>query len=219
MPSITLLRSTAVVVLAVAALVPAVTPAHAAATPAIPTFSPAIDPYARYEAESGCSPTEKPGPQMLRSILTKTYGTSISTNIVRPCSASSSGHEEGRSLDWTTSVRVAAQKEMATAFIGWLLAKDGYGSTHAMVRRLGIQYVIWNNRMWRAYDPGRGWAEYSGCLATAKAGKAYDNACHRNHVHVSFSWDGAYKRTSYATGYVACPSFPSVPTPAALPTT
>ena len=60
-----------------------------------------------------------------------------------------------------------------------------------MARRLGIAYLIWNNQTWRAYDPGRGWTEYNGCLAPKKQKKKFDNFCHRTHVHLSFTWDGA----------------------------
>ena len=33
--------------------------------------------------------------------------------------------------------------------------------------------------MWRAYDPGRGWAPY------------YGVSPHTDHIHFSFNWDGA----------------------------
>lgn len=204
---------------AAVAVVPLAAGASAVAVPTTPKFSSAIDAYARYEQENTCSPTEKPGPQAVRSLLQATYGTSIGSNIVRPCTASDSGHEEGRALDWMTSVRVAAQRDMANAFIGWLQATDAYGNQNAMVRRLGIMYIIWNNRMWRAYDPSRGWAEYDNCLDPSKAGTAYDTACHRNHVHLSFSWDGAWKRTSFYAGGVICPTPPApAPFTAAMPT-
>ena len=57
-----------------------------------------------------------------------------------------------------------------------------------MARRFGIMYIIWNHKMWRAYDPGRGWAPYSGVSP------------HTDHIHFSFTWDGAYGRTSWWTG-------------------
>jgi hypothetical protein len=78
-----------------------------------------------------------------------------------------------------------------------------------MARRLGVQYLIWNSRTWRDYDPARGWTEYDGCLHAKMRKKAYDNTCHRTHVHISLTWDGAYKRTSYFGKYVACPAFAS----------
>lgn len=209
-----LARAVTGAVLATALLAPLAgltgTASAAVAVPTSPTFSASIDAYPRYERENTCSPTEKPGPQFVRTMLRSTYGTSIGSNIVRSCTSSDSGHEEGRALDWMTSVRVASQRDMANAFIGWLQATDKYGNKHAMVRRLGIQYIIWNNRMWRTYDPSRGWTEYAGCLDPAKASTTYDNACHRNHVHLSFSWDGAWKRTSYYAGNLTCPA-PSDP--------
>ena len=114
---------------------------------------------------------------------------------------------------------------MADAFVAWLQAPDGFGNPEAMARRLGISYVIWNNQTWRAYDPARGWTDYNGCATKKKLKKrAYDNTCHRTHVHISFSWDGALKRTSYYTGFVACPAplpprcrSPPVPTVPGLP--
>lgn len=183
----------------------------AAATTVTPTardFSAAIDALPTWERESGCSPTEKPGARYLRRLLLTTYG-QISSNIVRACSGADSGHEEGRALDWMTSARVPAQKEIAEAFVAWLQAPDGFGNPEAMARRLGISYVIWNSRTWRAYDPDRGWTEYSRCLHKKMKKRAFDNTCHRTHVHISFSWDGALKRTSFYTGFVACPE--SVP--------
>jgi hypothetical protein len=197
-------------------------PASATAVPptAVKSFGIGIDAFPRWERENGCSPTEKPGPKYLRRLLLATYGP-ISSNIVRPCTAADSGHEEGRALDWMTNVRVPEQKAMADAFVAWLQAPDGFGNPEAMARRLGISYLIWNNQTWRAYDPARGWTEYSGCLAPKKQKKKFDNACHRTHVHLSFTWDGAQKRTSFYSGYVACPApappVPPVPVPVPLP--
>jgi hypothetical protein len=208
----------ALLVLGLAA-VPAAQGAQATvAVPASPTFSATIDPFAQYEVENTCSPTAKPGALFVQALLKKTYGSAISSNIVRACTSADSGHEEGRALDWMVSYKNDAQRAMAKAFLGWLQATDSHGNADAMVRRLGIQYIIWNNRMWRAYDPSRGWSEYSNCLSTAWAGSSYDTTCHRNHIHLSFSWDGAYERTSFYSGYVACPSFPTPAAAPALPT-
>ncbi len=201
----------------------AATPAGAATvvpagTPVVKAFrSAAIDAMPTWERENTCSPTAKPGPRYLARLLKATYGP-ISSNIVRPCTAADSGHEEGRALDWMVSARVPAQKAMGDAFVAWLQAPDASGNPEAMARRLGIQYVIWNSMTWRAYDPARGWTEYDGCLHKPHKSRAWDNTCHRTHVHISFSWDGAYQRTSYYTGYVACPAPPPVWTPPTVPT-
>jgi hypothetical protein len=162
-----------------------------------------VDSWARYTAESSCSPTEKPGPQRLRSLLRATYGTT-SYNIVRPCSSAISGHEEGRSLDWMRSVSVPAQRAQVTAFLGWLLGYDALGNRAAAARRMGIVYIIWNHYQWSSYPrtskcdgksyPAAVWSPYCGAVP------------HTDHVHFSFSWDGALAHTSYYTGwpYLAC---------------
>lgn len=172
-------------------------------TPSTRTFTAAIDAPATWERESGCSQTEKKGPRTLRRLLDATYG-ARSSNILRACSAAHSGHEEGRALDWMVNARVPEELALGDAFMTWLAAPDEFGNPAAMARRLGIQYVIWNNGMWR---PSTGLTtEYGGCTARTKRFKRYDNTCHRNHVHVSFSWAGALGRTSFYTGFVACPA-------------
>jgi hypothetical protein len=91
------------------------------------------------------------------------------------------------------SIRNAGQYASAKAFIGWLLATDRSGHTFAMARRLGVMYLIYNNRMWGSWS-GR-WEPYNNCAHQPQAG--YDTACHRNHVHISLSWNGATGRTSF----------------------
>lgn len=207
--------------------------ATAAAVPTTRDYGPSIDHYSRYQAETSCSATEKPGPQQVRDLLRRTYGSSVASNIVRPCSAAGSGHEEGRSIDWMTNVRNAQQRDMAETFVGWLLASDKHGNAHAMARRMGIMYIIWDNKMWRAYDTKKadpygnftgGWTTYTTtvtvdgkrvktpCTAPEASSKTYDNLCHRNHVHISFGWDGALAKTSYYAppGPASCATSPSL---------
>jgi hypothetical protein len=71
----------------------------------------------------------------------------------------------------------------------WLFASDTHGNKNAMFRRLGLMYVIWNHRIWGAWD--QKWSHYS-CMGA--------NACHVTHIHFSFGWAGAEKKTSYWTG-------------------
>ena len=197
-------RATAVVAAVVAAVTTAV-PAQADVVPTTRSYGAAVDAPAGWERENTCSPTEKKGPRKLRKLLLKTYGP-ISSNIVRPCTAADSGHEEGRALDWMVNVRVPEQKAVAESFLAWVQAPDAFGNTAAIARRLGISYLIWNNQMWRPRDGA--WTDYAGCAAPKMRWKRYDSTCHRNHVHVSFSWDGALARTSFWSGLVACPPPP-----------
>lgn len=186
-------------------------PASAAApVPPTPAGLPSgIEALADYVGANSCDAAAKPGSTALGSLLKATYaGTSFS--IDRPCgsdSLSTSEHYDGRAVDWMVSVRDTTQRSYAQAALTWMLATDPGGNTFANARRLGVMYLIWNNRSWSAYRPQDGWREYNGCLDPTRAGNAYDTACHRNHVHISLSWAGAMKRSSYWSKAVAPPEF------------
>lgn len=215
-----LLSRLAAVLAALTAMAAAVTlAAPAQALPVAPSarslVSTTVDAPATWERENGCDPVEKKGPRKLRRLLLRTYGP-VSSNIVRRCTAADSGHEEGRAIDWMVSVRDERQREIAESFLAWLQAPDEAGNAAVMGRRLGLSYVIWNNAMWR--PSSNTWTTYRDCDKPKMRFKKYDSTCHRNHVHVSFSWAGALGRTSFFTGYVACPAAWTNPwVPAILP--
>ena len=106
-----------------------------------------------------------------------------------------SEHYEGRAIDWMVGVHNPRQLAAARAFLSWLFATDSAGNRFAMARRLGVMYVIFDNRMWGAWDGT--WEDYNGCARLTS--RADDNACHRTHMHISLSWNGAMGRTSYWT--------------------
>ncbi len=204
--------SAALVVALVGAPAQAVAPVPTAAVP-LPAE---LDLAAFYEKQTVCDPTPRPGAAALRDLLLATYGPAT-IYIPRTCTSSTSEHFDGRAVDWMRSARVPAEKEMADAFVAWLLAPAPDGTPHAMARRLGIMYIIWDSRMIRMYDPGRGWTEYRGCLDPTNAGEGLDTTCHRNHVHLSMSWDGAAGITSWWAGTAQtqpyCPTMSSKATP------
>ncbi len=170
--------------------------------PAAPrAYSPLVDGFASYQGQSTCTPKAKPGAAKLASLLRTTYG-SYSIGISRSCSVGGqSEHKEGRALDWMVNAKVAEQKAAAESFLAWLLATDDLGNVAAMARRLGVMYIGWNDRFWRGYDVGRGWTELKGCLTDpAKKAAGYDTYCHRNHVHISLTWEGAMGLTSFWSG-------------------
>ena len=174
-------------------------PAPPAATPAEPPsdLTPAatdgsIEGYAAYQPQQSCDPTAKKGTLALRDTLLKTYPGSRNLGISRACSAGGrSEHKEGRAFDWGVNVNNPAQKAQAENFIGRLFATDDHGNRHALARRLGVMYVIWNRRIWSAYRVNDGWRPYSGASA------------HTDHVHISLSWAGGRGQTSYWTGHPA----------------
>jgi hypothetical protein len=113
---------------------------------------------------------------------------------------------------------VAAEKAQVEDFLGWLLATDRYGNQHAMARRTGVMYLVWNNKMWRAYRPKDGWQPQTLTVGGVKRDCAtldatYTTACHRDHLHISFTWEGARAETSYFRAPAPQPSpVPAVPT-------
>jgi peptidoglycan hydrolase-like protein with peptidoglycan-binding domain len=183
-----------VIALVTAALAVA-TPASASTpVPPAPAALRTIESFTGYVPANSCDPVAKVGTTALGSLLTKTYpGTIYYTT--RPCDASVSEHYQGRAIDWMVAVKNPAQYADANAVLKWLFATDSYGNTYSNVRRLGVMYIVFNNRIWGSWD--RAWEPYQNCAN--QPGSAYDNACHRTHVHISLSWEGANKRTSYWT--------------------
>jgi hypothetical protein len=172
----------------------------AVTAPATPDLGPAIDAAADYQGQDLCSPKAKAGAKKLAALITATYGPST-IGISRACSTGGqSEHKEGRALDWMLNVKKKKQRAKATSFLTWLIASDKYGNPAAMAKRLGVMYIGWNNKFWRGYDVARGWTDLKGCSTDpAKKKKAYNTYCHRNHIHLSLSWEGAAGLTSYWT--------------------
>jgi hypothetical protein len=159
----------------------------ASAAPPTPSFGPAIDGYAAYVGQTTCDPTPKPGVVGFRDLLQAEYGRN-DLGIGRACgSGGTSEHKEGRALDYPFNAFDSAQLAQANDLLNWLLATDQHGNAHALARRFGVMYIIWNHRIWRAYEASSGWQSYSGASP------------HTDHVHVSFSWAGARKQTTWWT--------------------
>jgi hypothetical protein len=182
--------------------------AGAATAPAPPTpkgLPAAIEGMARYVPETTCDPHIRPGTRKLATLLAHTYAAYGATHWASTYACGTDGspseHYDGRAIDWMVDIHNTKQHAAATAFLAWLLAADKAGDAAAMARRLGVMYVIYDNRMWGSW--GGGWEDYNGCEAKKMQAAAYANSCHRTHVHISLSWDGAYGRTSYWTKKVA----------------
>ena len=178
------------------ALGPATAPftASALAVPETPEFGPEIDAYAVYDGQDTCDPDPKVGTVALRTIFNEAYGDHTGY-IGRTCSqGGTSEHKEGRALDYMLSVSNTQDREVANSILGWLLATDEHGNTHAMARRLGVMYIIWNKRIWSAYNASGGWRQYGGTNP------------HTDHIHISQSWAGARKQTTWWTSALPGPA-------------
>jgi putative cell wall-binding protein len=190
-------------------------PATAATAPAAKTFTAPIEAWPTpWTSEKGCDGTVKPGPGKLSTLIAGTWGTFGGFGTDRTCHATSEdGHDDYRAVDWMATSKDATQKAAAESFITWLTSADAQGNPAAMARRLGVMYVIWNNRMWRSYphngNPAGSWETYLSCGGSSWATSTYDTTCHRNHVHVSLTPDGAWARTSYWATSTTLSSGPS----------
>jgi peptidoglycan hydrolase-like protein with peptidoglycan-binding domain len=205
-----LLLGAAVLSVALLATVPGAPTAAAAVTtrpPATPPGLPAdLEPLAGYVGQVSCDPGGKPGTLALARLLTTTYpGTSYGSFRACGTGGRTSEHYDGRAIDWMNSVRDPRQAAQATAVLNWLLGTDTAGRRYATARRLGVMYLIWNNRIWSAYDAAAGWQPYSSCAVHPDRG--WDTTCHRDHIHFSLSWAGAMGRTSFWSKRVAATDY------------
>ena len=100
---------------------------------------------------------DRPGATKLARLIRATYGTDESIGISRNACYTPSEHNDGRALDWMIDTSSAPREGQGRHLLDWLLATDKHGNKNAMARRLGVMYIIFNRRMWRAYgDPGWG---------------------------------------------------------------
>src|SRR3954447_12320369 len=179
-------------VVATAPLFAGLTSTPASATPPTPAFTSAIEGDAPYQPQNSCISATQPGVLKFRDMVRKAYPGTGNSGTTRPCSdGGTSEHKEGRAFDWTASVTNSAQVSQVNDMLHWLFATDKYGNLHAMARRTGVMYIIWNARIWNAGEDH--WDPYA-CSGTT--------GCHKDHVHFSFSWAGALAKTSYWSGHV-----------------
>ena len=141
-----------------------------------------VDPASPYLPQISCSPMDMPGVVKLRALVLKTYGEGGAGGISRGCTEGVSEHSEGRAWDWMVDVGDTSERRAAANFIAWATANSGRNA-----RRLGIMYIIYNKKIWGVYRASEGWRTSSG---------------HTDHVHISFSWNGARGNTSFWTGKV-----------------
>ncbi|MCW2748910.1 MAG: hypothetical protein JWR83_20 [Aeromicrobium sp.] len=141
-----------------------------------------LDPASPYLPQVSCSPIDMPGVVKLQALVLKTYGEGGIGAIHHGCTEGVSEHSEGRAWDWMASTADKKQKAAAANFISWVTKNHGENA-----RRLGIMYIIYNKKIWAIYREREGWRP------------SYD---HVDHVHISFSWNGARGNTSFWTGKV-----------------
>lgn len=171
-----------------AVAVPAGLAQAAAPPPPTPTqpLPSAVDVAMPYQPQTSCDLSTKPGVAAFASLMTRHYKRT-EYHTTRTCLGDTSEHYDGRAMDWMLDASDSGDRAIADAVTTWLTKNVG-GTYGANARRFGIMYIIWNGKMWRAYRDSDTWLPYSG------------SSPHTDHIHFSFGWDGACKRTSWWTG-------------------
>jgi hypothetical protein len=182
-----------VVVSATASLVGPVAAPSLAPTAAAWTEAP--EDYAAYEPEDGCRARPLAGTTELASWIDRRFTGGAARATMRACTSSTSEHQDGRAIDWTMDADKRAQRREVARFLTQVFAEDPDGHRHALARRMGIMYVIWNDRMWssyRTFEP----RDYlsSSCRSVDRCSKTLR---HRDHVHLSLSRRGGRGLTSW----------------------
>lgn len=162
-----------------------------------------VEDYAGYDPQRRCRQVPKTGVLQLAAALTARgggYGP-----ISRSCAGSStSEHKESRAFDWLLDATDPTDQALATALLDEIFAPDDTGAPHALARRMGIMYIIWDDRMYASYD-GFVAKRYlsSGCRDRRTCSPTLR---HRDHMHLSLTRQGAKGRTSW---YAAQPAPPA----------
>ncbi len=147
-------------------------------------------------AQTSCDPAEKPGITKFKNLVLSQFPVGSDWGSVRNCTDDgTSEHLEGRAWDWRVDVNNPAQFAAAADVLQWLTQAGPDGMAGYNARRLGVMYIGYNYRIWGAYRAGDGW-------------RVLNNANgHTDHVHISFTWNGAMGRTSFWTGRTAAEDY------------
>ncbi len=154
----------------------------------------AIEGYAPYQPATKCSPKAKPGTKQLGHWLVRRYGGGYGP-ISRSCGGSRSEHTEGRAFDWMLDANTKSDRRRARDFLERAFRTDDGGNSHALARRMGIMYIIWNDRMYSAWDRFRPEPYLSSSCRSKK--KCSKTLRHRNHMHISLTRRAARADTSW----------------------
>lgn len=153
-----------------------------------------VESYAPYQPQRTCARQDKPGTVALGRWLVARGG--VYGGTLRSCgSGGQSEHKDGRAFDWMLDAKDADDRAVADAFLVEAFADDELGDTDALARRMGIMYVIWNDRMyaaWEGFEPKKYLS--SGCRTRRTCSVTLR---HRDHMHISLSRAGAKGRTSW----------------------
>lgn len=159
-------------------------------------FDDPVDDYASYQPQKHCRKTPRPGTKQLAAWIDKTFDGGTAYPSMRACSKwSTSEHQDGRALDWMMSATSKADRAEVQRFFDKIFATDADGNEHALARRMGIMYVIWNDHIYSSYYHFGGRKYLNGGCKKIKT--CSPTLRHRDHVHISLSLAGGRADTSW----------------------
>jgi hypothetical protein len=167
-----------------------------ASTPSAAAYTDAPEDYASYQPEKGCRDKPRPGTKKLAAWINNTFDGGTAVASMRRCDRSTSEHQDGRAIDWMMDATKKKDRRQVKRFLAQLFAADSDGNEHALARRMGVMYLIWDDGMYSAYrTSGADHFERRdyGCTCGSKTAR------HRDHVHISLSLPGGRARTSWYT--------------------
>ena len=157
----------------------------------------AVEDYSSYQAPRTCVAKVKPGTRTLARWVERKYAGGPAYASLRACpsSGASSEHHEGRAIDWMMNATRKRDRREVKQFLRRIFAEDKQGNDHALARRMGVMYVIWNDRIYASYS--RFEARDYRSSSCKKLRRCSATLRHRDHVHISLSRKGAKARTSW----------------------
>ena len=159
-------------------------------------YSPYVDAPSAYDAQVACTRSPQPGTVALARWLQRTYPVTGSLGMMRACgSGGRSEHKDGRAFDWKADVRRPAQRRAAYDFIRKALAADPAGNAHALARRMGIMYLIFDDTIWSSYRDFEPRPYLNSACRTRRT--CSRTLRHLNHVHISLGYAGGAAQTSW----------------------
>jgi hypothetical protein len=202
----------AVAAVAAATVCWATAPAQALTPGLVPVSGPAIEDFAPYQPQVGCATRIPKGTGLLAAWLLTRYPVSSNWGIMRSCSTKGvTEHKEGRAFDWHVDHRNKAQRAAGESFMKLMFATDRYGNKDALARRMGIMYVIWDNKIYGAYSGFVPRPYLSAGCDPARLAACNPTQQHVDHMHLSLTWSGSRGLTSFYDGTVAGPGEPPPP--------
>lgn len=169
----------------------------------------------RADRATGCANKEQPGALALDGWLAERMPVGEQWGIEK-CRRVRGGqswslHAEGRAIDWKLDVDVSSERRAGDRLVSLLLRRDRRGRPNALARRMGLQEVIWNCRIWTPLSTLQ--RPYAPCAKR----KVDRTMAHRDHVHIGLNWPGALMKTTFWRSYLPEPPSPDPSSPSPPP--